>query len=282
MTIKEVEQITGLSRSNIRFYEKERLINPTRNVSNRYREYSAEDITAIKKVAYLRTLGISVEDIRRLSNKEINLYDVIKMQKQALDHQLSELKNARRMCAHMLSSKEIIDYENLNIDMYVADIKDYWNNNKKVFKLDSINFFYMWSGNIIWGILTIICLLAAVFTIEHLPSEIPIQWNGGAVSSLVDKKFIFAFPVACIIVRFVLRPFIWRWLKMNIIDSKPVTDYITNYLCFIALSVELFIIFYTKKMVEHVTVILFVDTFILIGLLFMAIYRTTRKKQSMQ
>ena len=40
MTIKEVEQITGLTRSNIRFYEKEKLISPERNASNGYREYS--------------------------------------------------------------------------------------------------------------------------------------------------------------------------------------------------------------------------------------------------
>lgn len=31
MTIKEVEERTGLARSNVRFYEKERLIEPARN-----------------------------------------------------------------------------------------------------------------------------------------------------------------------------------------------------------------------------------------------------------
>ena len=90
MTIKEIEQITGLTRSNIRFYEKEKLISPVRNASNGYREYSEEDIKTIKKVAYLRTFGISVEDIRRLSNKDANLYDVIKMQRQTLEQHLSD------------------------------------------------------------------------------------------------------------------------------------------------------------------------------------------------
>ena len=278
MTIKEIEQITGLTRSNIRFYEKEKLISPVRNASNGYREYSEEDIKTIKKVAYLRTLGISVEDIRRLSNKDANLYDVIKMQRQTLEQHLSELENAKLMCERMLSSNEQIDYEDLDIEMYVADVKDYWNKNSNVFKLDSISFFYMWGGNITWGILVIACLLVAVFSIGYLPAEIPIQWNGGTVSSLVDKKFIFAFPAACIIIKFVLRPFIWRWLKINIIDSDSVTDYITNYLCFIALSVEILIILYVKEIVRYVTVILFIDTFVLIGLLLMAVYRTTRKR----
>lgn len=56
MTIKEVENQTGLARSNVRFYEKEKLIVPSRNESNGYREYSEKDVEDIKKIAYLRTL----------------------------------------------------------------------------------------------------------------------------------------------------------------------------------------------------------------------------------
>lgn len=278
MTIKEVEQITGLTRSNIRFYEKEKLISPNRNTSNGYREYSEEDIQTIKKIAYLRTLGISVEDIRRLSSKEANLYDVVKTQRQNLEQQLSELENAKVICERMLSSTEKIDYENLDIEQYVAAVKDYWSKNSYVFKLDSISFFYMWGGNITWGILTVACLLVAVFSFGYLPAEIPIQWSGDIVSSFVDKKFIFAFPVACMIIKFILRPFIWRWLKVNVIDSDSITDYITNYLCFIALSVQIFIILFVKEIVKHVTIILFIDTVVLIGLLIIAMYRMSRKK----
>lgn len=279
MTIKEVEQITGLTRSNIRFYEKEKLISPERNASNGYREYSEEDIKTIKKVAYLRTLGISVEDIRRISSKEADLYDVVKAQRQSLDKQLSELENAKIMCERMLSSNKKIDFENLDIEKFVTDVKDYWSKNDNVLKLDSVSFFYMWGGNITWGILTILSLLVAVFSIGYLPTEIPIQWSGDTVSTFVNKQFIFAFPAACVIIRFVLRPFIWRRLKINIIDSESVTDYITNYLCFIAVSVEIFIILYVKEIVKYVTVILFVDTFVLIGLLLMAAYRTARKRR---
>lgn len=273
MTIKEVEQITGLSRSNIRFYEKEELINPARNGSNGYREYSEDDIKTIKKIAYLRTLGISVEDIRRLSNKETNLYDVVKKQKKALEHQLCEVKNATLMCERMLSSKEIIDYDNLDVEMLVTDVKGYWNQNGNIFKLDSVSFFYMWGGKVVWGILAAVCLLVAVFSFGYLPAEIPVQWNSGTASSFADKRFIFAFPVICIIVRYALRPFIWRWLKTNITESDSVTDYITNYLCFITLSVEIFIILYVKEIVKHVTVMLFADTIVLIGLLIIAVCR---------
>ena len=72
MTIKEAEKQTGLARSNIRFYEKEKLLVPARDDKNGYRNYSEQDIETIKKIAYLRTLDISIEDIRDLmSGKEI-------------------------------------------------------------------------------------------------------------------------------------------------------------------------------------------------------------------
>ena len=73
MTIKDVEERTGLSRSNIRFYEKEKLIEPSRNESNGYRDYSENDVENIKKIAYLRTLGISIEDIRNIISEKVTL-----------------------------------------------------------------------------------------------------------------------------------------------------------------------------------------------------------------
>ena len=189
------------------------------------------------------------------------------------------MENAKILCDRMLSSNEKMDYENLDMEQFVTDVQDYWSENNDVFKIDTVSFFYMWGGNITWGILALLSLLIAVFSFRYLPAEIPVQWSGDTVSSFVNKQFIFAFPAICIIIRFVLRPFIWRWLKMNIMDSEPVTDYITNYLCFIALSVETFIILYVKGIVKYVTVLLFVDTIVLLGGLLKAVWRTTGKRR---
>ena len=49
MIIKEVEEKTGLSRSNIRFYEKEKLIAPDRNVNNGYREAKKSGMKELRK-----------------------------------------------------------------------------------------------------------------------------------------------------------------------------------------------------------------------------------------
>ena len=42
--IKEAEELTGISRQNIRYYEKMGLLNPKRDAGNGYRKYDEEDI----------------------------------------------------------------------------------------------------------------------------------------------------------------------------------------------------------------------------------------------
>lgn len=97
MTIKDVEERTGLSRSNIRFYEKEKLIEPSRNESNGYRDYSENDVENIKKIAYLRTLGISVEDIRNIISEKVTLQEMLEKQKEVLKNQITDLNKAKLM-----------------------------------------------------------------------------------------------------------------------------------------------------------------------------------------
>ena len=118
MTIKDVEERTGLSRSNIRFYEKEKLIEPSRNESNGYRDYSENDVENIKKIAYLRTLGISVEDIRNIISEKVTLQEMLEKQKEVLKNQITDLNKAKLMCEKMLD-EESISYEKLQIEQYV-------------------------------------------------------------------------------------------------------------------------------------------------------------------
>ncbi len=91
MTIKEAEEQTGLSRSTIRFYEKEKLIEPSRNDKNGYRDYSEKDIEIIKKIAYLRTLEISIEDIRCIISEKVSLAEIIEKQTAAIQTQIEGL-----------------------------------------------------------------------------------------------------------------------------------------------------------------------------------------------
>lgn len=65
MTIKEIEILTGLPRTNIRYYEQEGLISPQRS-ENRYRDYSQEDVQTLLRVRLLRSLDLPLEEIKDL------------------------------------------------------------------------------------------------------------------------------------------------------------------------------------------------------------------------
>lgn len=57
-----------------------------------------------------------------------------------------------------------------------------------------------------------------------------------------------------------------RLLK-NYLYGELISEYLSNYLCFIALSVELFSILFLYGLVKSVVAVLFADTAVLIGIL---------------
>lgn len=71
MKIKEVENLVGIKKTNIRFYEREGLLNPERSENNNYREYSEEDVRRLKEIKNLRLLGIPTSEIRLLFEGEV-------------------------------------------------------------------------------------------------------------------------------------------------------------------------------------------------------------------
>lgn len=266
MNIKEVEVRTGLSRSNIRFYEKEKLIEPLRNESNGYRDYSENDVENIKKIAYLRTLGISIEDIRSIISEKVTLREMLERQNEVLKSQITDLNKAKFMCEKILD-EESISYEKLQVEQYVTELQDYWKDNQAVFKIDSVSFLYIWGSMFTWTTITVLCLIIGILSYSKLPTEIPVQWSNGVATSLVNKNWIFICPSICIIIRYLLKPVIYVKLQMSNYYGEIITEYLTNYMCFIVLSIEIFSILFTFGVVKSIVVLLFVNTVVFIGLL---------------
>lgn len=71
MKIGEAVKQTGLSVSNIRFYEKKGLLEPVRDQGSSYRNYTEEDIRRLKLILVYRKMEVPVEQIHGiLSGKE--------------------------------------------------------------------------------------------------------------------------------------------------------------------------------------------------------------------
>ena len=101
MTIQEVEKIAGMTRANIRFYEKEGLITPERNEANNYRAYSDRDVEALRKIKHLRILGISVKDIKRIIENELELPEAAEYRLEELKEEKKNLEEIEWMCRYI-------------------------------------------------------------------------------------------------------------------------------------------------------------------------------------
>ena len=105
MKIKEVEERVGLTRSNIRFYEREGLLLVDRDQENNYRDYTEADIERINKIKTLRMLGVPTADIKRLFADEITFEQVISDCMKRIKEQEQELKEIHKVCENMMQKQ---------------------------------------------------------------------------------------------------------------------------------------------------------------------------------
>ncbi len=93
MKIKEVENLLSVSRSNIRFYEKQGLFTPSRR-DNNYREYTEEDIEALKRIIVLRKMGFTVDEIGAIQKGELDFAEAVNTAKLRLEEEIEELNGS--------------------------------------------------------------------------------------------------------------------------------------------------------------------------------------------
>lgn len=96
--IKEAEALTGISRQNIRYYEKMGLLNPKRDAGNGYRKYDEEDIERLKAILLFRKLDMPLEEIHKLLDCEIDLQQALDTQKVYLQQEKQKLEAALAFC----------------------------------------------------------------------------------------------------------------------------------------------------------------------------------------
>ena len=116
MNIKEIEERSGLTRANIRYYEQEGLIAPVRR-ENKYRDYSEEDLETLLRIALLRSLGFSLEEIRRLQSGEADFAAAMRERSAALESEGQRLLTARNVCDAI--SREVTSYSALRPEDYL-------------------------------------------------------------------------------------------------------------------------------------------------------------------
>ena len=122
MKIYQVEEIVGITKKNIRFYEDEGLLNPERNPENGYRDYTLKDVRQLQKIKLLRKLSVPIEEIRLLEKGDESLAQILNRQ---IDRLTQEQKNAEFMknfCEKL--STEVTDLNSLDPAFYLSEMKN--------------------------------------------------------------------------------------------------------------------------------------------------------------
>ncbi len=101
MKINQVEQLIGITKKNIRFYEQEGLLTPSRS-ANGYREYTDEDIAVLQQIKLLRKLDIPIEEIKRMQNRNLTLEDCLYRHLIVLERKSRNLESISAFCRRLL------------------------------------------------------------------------------------------------------------------------------------------------------------------------------------
>lgn len=119
MTIREIEEATGLPRANVRYYESLGLIHPAR-AANGYRDYRQEDLDTLLKIKLLRQLDCSLEDIQALEQGTRSLEQVLSEVVAALEKKDAQTQHALELCRQLRADRP--SWDSLQPERYL-----FWN-----------------------------------------------------------------------------------------------------------------------------------------------------------
>ncbi len=120
MKINEVEQLVGVTKRNIRFYEKEGLLTPGRNADNGYRDYTDADVDALRKIKLLRKLDVPMEEIRRMQQGVLTLDDGLRRHIIQLEREQANLATIRTLCQTLADTGQQL--AGLDADRWLAEM----------------------------------------------------------------------------------------------------------------------------------------------------------------
>ncbi len=120
MKIYQVEELVGITKKNIRFYEDQKLLCPKRNPQNDYREYSLEDVRQLEKIKLLRKLSVPIEEIRLIESGKLSLTQSMNRQIERIEKEEQSALVMKDLCARLRD--ETTDLKTLNASFYLTEM----------------------------------------------------------------------------------------------------------------------------------------------------------------
>ena len=120
MKIKQVEELVGITRKNIRFYEDQGLLNVER-AENGYREYHQADVIRLQEIKLFRKMDISIEEMKLLFEKKKSLQICLEQHLKELEHRKEGLLKMQDMCERLILEHRSL--ESLNAEECLEEIE---------------------------------------------------------------------------------------------------------------------------------------------------------------
>ena len=252
MTIKEVERRTGLPRSVVRFYEREGLIAPRRGGENGYRDYSEQDVALLARIAFLRSLDVPIADIARVLSGQAKLSDVASAQALVLEEKQRAAGKTAALCSR-LAQDAPRSIDELDVSRYVGVPDAFVRKRSGALKRDCAAFARWFASERAFLLLLALTALLAFWAYPRLPQEMPVQWSGGEVSGTATSAAVFAYPLACMVLRFLLRGQLERRLFGALgAYARQAAGCVVNAGCLLALALVGFTVLYAAGLARSV------------------------------
>lgn len=125
MHLLEVEKLTGLSRKIIKLYESLGLVKPSKSNEHGVKTYTLKEVQILKNIKFLRSIGISLEEIKTLIDKDESLDSLMEEKIKEIEIKQENLKNLKKICKSIKSNNESFNSFNLtNYEKEVETLKE--------------------------------------------------------------------------------------------------------------------------------------------------------------
>ena len=173
MKINEVEQLVGIKKKNIRFYEDQGLLHPERNKTNGYREYSDKDVDLLMRIKLLRKLAIPIEEIRNILEGKLTLAECLNRHQIYLNHERKNLERIQEVCEEMAG--ESVSFEEVGTDLYLNHLDELERGGNRFMNVENVDVSKKKRGAVIAAVvmITLIILWDVLFLVLNLWDPMP-------------------------------------------------------------------------------------------------------------
>jgi len=108
-TISKIARKFGLSRSTLLYYDSIGLLSPIKRNESNYRVYTEKECKELEQICILRSIGVSIEDIKDIINSRISRTNTVLHQRlKAINDEINRLREQQKSIVDLLGKKEIM------------------------------------------------------------------------------------------------------------------------------------------------------------------------------